>query len=1052
MLTETYKKKLQPFLKVYRFFFKFRVLFLTILILIAGTTATLLSIKGMVINTIKIEDTTYGSDLTYSSYGFMSDYIHYEFKEEGAEEWTREEPYKVGNYDIRGVSKNIFDKYYYGSPQKFSIVPLKYDVQEEERKSTYGEIPNFDYGLVNGDEIVELDFSYSNIGSSSANVSIKDKSYAIFNTGGEDVTDCYDLKFNDFYQVGLLERDIVLESKASFEYDGNEHSYDGIEIVGGSLFEGDTIKVQKSDSFTYYGSNYNRPTIRFVNSDGIDVSHLYDYSYSNSSRVEIKKRPITIKTNDYSKEYDGEIDYFTVNYSISEGSLVDGDKIQLIAPQYYKVGNYQNKPSIIITNSQGINITNSYNVTFDAGNYNILPRKVKFRIEGIDREYDGYSDSFRVELIQGSLLPGHVDVLSYGSNAGYIASIHAGYHENLLDILIYDETEWKDISYNYEITIENIGHTVTKKPITVTTPQIIAPYTGNYQSFTDFEITKGELAETDKISTVQGIKVRDIGRYLNEIKIKISHEGNFETTTDYNITYDYGYINIVEETEDEEGGCGDSGSIIIPIVENSNESYSFGSSDNGVGGGSIDEAFLIAKYTSNQIHDSILLKGTSYGNYSNGTLELAPTYTRQYEINPNKFLPELLKNTARELSGKLEYVAVRTPRSYDFVYPYPILNNEQESENYTVVSDLTTNAINIKGYDFNFVDDYEVLDKLSFSDMNYRNEELSYREFVYDNYLYVDGSSTSVLDSVISDYALEGQNLIDSITRILNFYENNFLYNALDIPSATAPDPILDFLQNNHIGKCDYFAQGATILLRRMGYPTRMIGGVAAKGTTSTLELLNTNLHAQAEVYVDGKGWCSVEFTVAPIDPNFDGMTSLGDGSGLLESKALVISSESKSFVFDNQTHSYEEYSLEGTLLDGHTLDVIFNSEIRYAGTRNNNFSYTIKDENGQFVSDLYKVSVVFGELKVIARPCSVKTHNETVSLSEVSEHYAINDKEGFIGGEKIYVDNSPLRSITKPGTYKNMIIIKNIKDENGISIISSYDIIYEYGTLTVTN
>ena len=76
MLTEVYKNKLKLYLSIYKFIYRFRVLFLILLAILIGTTGTLLSIKGMVIDKIKVSNVQYGQTLKYSSYGLFDNYIH----------------------------------------------------------------------------------------------------------------------------------------------------------------------------------------------------------------------------------------------------------------------------------------------------------------------------------------------------------------------------------------------------------------------------------------------------------------------------------------------------------------------------------------------------------------------------------------------------------------------------------------------------------------------------------------------------------------------------------------------------------------------------------------------------------------------------------------------------------------------------------------------------------------------------------------------------------------------------------------------------------------
>ncbi len=1063
MLTEAYKNKIKPFLKFYRFIYKFRVIILIILTVIVGITATLLGLKGFVIDTIKISDISYGEKLQYSSKGLFTDYIRYEFSKADEDEWSEVEPTFAGDYKIRGISKSIFGTDYYGSATEFSINPLVAEVRilNNNPSSVYGELPNLDYGLINDDSIISADFDCQNISGGKGEVSFEKNSFQVINSDGVDVSGCYDFKLESSYQIPLTKRGLTFSSKNSFDYDGSYHSYDKVELTSGTLAFDDYYRVTSSESFKV-GSNSNKPKIEFYNKHGEDVTSLYNCSYTSDSKVTINARPITIKTENYTKTYDAKADNFEVDYRITSGSLVSGDKISLKAPLKYDAGVYDLIPTIIITDQEGNDVTDGYDVAFDAGKYTINPRSVSCEIEYFNKTYDGYSIQFAINETGGNLCENHYYDRRINGEYSYKDLVRSGIKTDLINITI--KSGNNDVTKNYTLTVRNISGTVTKRSITISTGSTRLPYNGSYQSYVDYSITSGTLAETDSISVNEAASYKDVGTYENKITFNIyNQEEDFDSTVDYNITYDYGTITIYED-DPGSGSC--PGGSTDPSL--SNNDYNFSQGQDG-------ESKLLAKYTSNQIHDSLLLKSNTYNYYSKGKLTIAEPYTPKYGINPLNFIADLLGNT-NKVSGRLEYVGY-TSRKLDYIYSLPILPDTWLDDTYAIVSNLNEKTISISGYSYDYINNPSLIENATFSNQNYVNEELNYRKFVYDNYLKIDSSHSSALNDVILNNNLNGGNLNDTVQRIISWYKSDFLYSSTDIPSSSANDPILDFLVNNHQGKCDYFAEGAVLILRKLGYPARMISGIAANGTKSTMDLYSDMLHAQAEIYLDGKGWVPVEFTVAPLlDPTDRPGNMPGEGDegnpgdegnqggegdegnqgneGSEGGGSFTIISSSNTYTYDGEAHSFEFYTIEnGDLQPGHKLEVTFNSEIKYPGSKFNLFTYKIYDENGKDVTDTYEVTTEYGTLILKEAELTVTTPNETTALSDIrSGNYSFTPTvSGLVNNDEVKTINRFYTSINAPGTYRNIIMIDSIVDQNGEDVTHCYDIYYAYGTLIVT-
>jgi len=83
-------------------------------------------------------------------------------------------------------------------------------------------------------------------------------------------------------------------------------------------------------------------------------------------------------------------------------------------------------------------------------------------------------------------------------------------------------------------------------------------------------------------------------------------------------------------------------------------------------------------------------------------------------------------------------------------------------------------------------------------------------------------------------------------------------------------DPLLEFLTENRVGHCEYFASGMVMLARASGIPARVVAGyrVAEHNDLGGYDIVREkNAHAWAEVYFEGKGWQTIDPTPEDLLP-----------------------------------------------------------------------------------------------------------------------------------------------------------------------------------------
>lgn len=211
--------------------------------------------------------------------------------------------------------------------------------------------------------------------------------------------------------------------------------------------------------------------------------------------------------------------------------------------------------------------------------------------------------------------------------------------------------------------------------------------------------------------------------------------------------------------------------------------------------------------------------------------------------------------------------------------------------------------------------------------LQYPKSELitkDYQKFVYETYTqenYYDNQTLfdDTLDNICEEAGLydidspkkSQQYRLEVLSKLTDFYSDNFTYTLSPGSTPWRKDPIIFFLTEKRKGYCAHFASSAVLILRHMGIPARYIEGyvidpddvmdgklvsddISDWGDFDSInekdelkvveaEITDANAHAWVEVYIDNYGWIPYEFTVASMDYDAPSGFSLGRlFSGLL--------------------------------------------------------------------------------------------------------------------------------------------------------------------------
>jgi transglutaminase-like putative cysteine protease len=157
-----------------------------------------------------------------------------------------------------------------------------------------------------------------------------------------------------------------------------------------------------------------------------------------------------------------------------------------------------------------------------------------------------------------------------------------------------------------------------------------------------------------------------------------------------------------------------------------------------------------------------------------------------------------------------------------------------------------------------------------YSDLMSRSEKLavplegSTPEAIQDRYLQLPELHSGIYElagKVTAGYT----GSIEKALAIERFLVENYGY-SLDNRSASADDPLYDFLMENKTGHCEYFAAAQAIMMRIVGIPTRVVNGFR-RGELNRFSdyfiVRQSDAHSWVEGYFPGPGW--MEFDSTPV-------------------------------------------------------------------------------------------------------------------------------------------------------------------------------------------
>ena len=446
---------------------------------------------------------------------------------------------------MRAVSKASFGTARYSEEFSFEIVPATVNIRVSDTTITYGDEFTLEADkLYYSDTVSVSKYSYGDISKTETTVIPLENSVVIRDKNGEDVTSSYIIKTEES-TVKFTKRDISLVAgSVEHIYNGETIRLEEYEIKDGSCAEGDKIIAVFDAEITEIGSVVNKPTLKIVTSDGIEVSLHYNIKLE-SGTITVNKRPVLISTNGAEIIYDGKEHKNEAAVS-SETPLVNGHKVVFAETDPIKnAGESINFTNLSILDENGKDVAKNYVINY-IGSQSLIIKKRPLNVTTSDQSwvYDALDHEKVTYTVSKDTPAVSTDILSIVSSSS-IKNVGEVSNEIILAIT---DKNGNDVGSNYDISYSFGKLSVTQRPITIKTNGGTWEYDGREHNdetviVSNGKVVKGHIISLNSCTSVKN--VTDGTENVLDIDIVDEKEGEI-VTKNYKITFDNGIFVITK--------------------------------------------------------------------------------------------------------------------------------------------------------------------------------------------------------------------------------------------------------------------------------------------------------------------------------------------------------------------------------------------------------------------------------------------------------------------------------------------------------------------------
>lgn len=1029
-----------------------------------------------VVSTQTVEYTSYASRTVVGS---TPNEIAIEIYEDGVR--------KTDNYDI-----------YYGTPDMLVIIERYITVTAASNQFYYdGTYKSDNRYTIGGEGLAPNQTAEVTI---SGYVKIVDTvqnritSVIIRDQNGENVTENYEIDEYD----GTLE---VLKRPITLVSESYNKIYDGYELFGGGVSvsdsEGMGLAPNQSIEFSDPVSiidHYQSGTENYftaVITDPVDgnVTRYYEIT-EKFGTLSIDRRPITLSSASTSKTYDGQ--YLTreeasISSEAGMGLAVVNSVSETI--EYYFTGTIidwgtagNTFTAEMYSPTRGVDTTDNYEITYSYGNLTVNRRKISFETSSMSKIYDGTPLEYHVaRLKSGSFAPNYyIEDYAEFTFHNSVTDVSEGMVKNSFSAEIYSEERGRYTTGNYIIECIDAGAYlyIEPRPITVESLSDSKIYDGTPLVRHELVVSATEgmgLAPNytvpDEITGLFTGEITYFGQTDNLFTVAMfSTERNKNTTSNYEITYVYGTLNIDKRTV----------TIIACDAEKMYDGTPLYGTECEVGplGLAVND-----KVSSIEFVGSQTIPGSSTVSVTRGTV----VFTK-YDASGNVVrdvtdcydITEYTNGTLTVTKREITITAGSASKVYDDTY---LTSSEYILSENALVLDHVIKSILIEGS----IRDVGTTPNVASSARIFSGDD---EVTQYYNITYIDGTLEIIPREIViitgsaskkydgtpltkDEYEVsteKGNGLVSGHTITLDVtgygvnageYENTF--ENVVIMSATrdvtgnyeiTPEygtlEIIPMKLKFNTGSASKVYDGTPLTCDEYELVSGELGEghilVATPNGSQTLVGKSENTVGIYVYYVDEYG------NEVDVSVNYKAILNIA-GELEVTKRTIHITTGSATKPYDGMPLTCDDWTSDDwdnrpSILYDHTLDVNTTGSITKIGIVNNTCEYSVYNGNGDDVTDCFEVIVTEGTLEVTLVPLVF----ESIDASKIYDtepyeyNYATMEKGCLIDGHYFSIEYN---EYVDANEYENTYTV-TIYDSNDNVVTGMYEIECLYGTLII--
>ena len=845
---------------------------------------------------------------------------------------------------------------------------------------------------------------------------------------GADVTDHYKLETRPG-KLTVTKRSLMFKSGDTQKvYDGSPLTYEFWDLVVGELPEGYVVTATFTGAQVIPGSSKNTFAVEILDEHGFSANPCFDVSYIYGALL-VTKRPLTVTSYGASKVYDGQP--LTYESYTMDGELLPDHYLEVTFPESItNVGSVTNNIGVRVMESggfassslSGYDVTSYYEIAIRVGTLTVQPRPIEVSATTCIKHFTGTElPQGQYYLTKGSLVDGH----ELYAEVEPVLNAENTVEFMLRNVAVYESTAVMPdgpraggaVTDNYEITLVHGIDRDHLDQISVVSGSKAAPFTGEPLTCEQYVLSSGVLANGHVIEPHFTGSQTEIGFSDNTFTVSVIDQLTGEDVTyRYNISYEFGTLEVYETSPTTGGEISDDGSL-----------------DNNTQNADATAARVQASSSGR-----VYLRWKSYGDYSYRADAGNWGWGEGVAYPLATFNPLYTVGQTLASDGKLPVLYEIELLGSQYLLPGYVAQGADGAYNDVVISPYTDSYAL---YSYNW--SYSYADALRYMSAGIQNEQnQAYTAFVYAQYLNVPESTKDALEEFAAKHGLAADRL-SIIEDVANVVRSSATYD-LEYPACPAgEDEVIYFLTESQSGVCRHFASAATLLYRTLGIPARYVVGYStyAAGGEWT-DVKGADAHAWVEVFISGLGWVRMDPTPAQSNVSEDALVLqpvkiMGYYTGLPYSataeNVVVTQGELK------PGHSIVYIKVSGSQTEaGSGISVI--EEIR------------IEDEDGNDVTPEYNVVFRDGVIEVRKPTLTInaatlkKVYDGTPLESAVYTHTFTNTQLGALYTVQVQISGSQ----TEIGQSQNTIGEVVILDVLGRDVTGNFEIRRNHGTLKV--